>query len=44
MRTLDFDHIDHVYILSGYTVLRKGIDGLCHLVESSICLEDGRFQ
>ena len=35
MRSLDFDRIDHVYIRPGYTDLRKGIDGLCLLVQSS---------
>ncbi len=39
MRSLDFDRIDHVYIRPGYTDLRKGIDGLCLLVQSSMKLD-----
>lgn len=39
MRALDFDRIDHVYIRCGYTDMRKGIDGLCRLVESSMHLD-----
>ncbi|WP_288147151.1 IS66 family insertion sequence element accessory protein TnpB [Thomasclavelia cocleata] len=39
MRALDFARIDHVYIRSEYTDLRKGIDGLRRLVESSMRLD-----
>ena len=39
MRSLDFNRIDHVYIRPGYTDLRKGIDGLCLLVQSSMKLD-----
>ncbi len=39
MRSLDFNRIDPVYIRPGYTDLRKGIDGLCLLVQSSMKLD-----
>ena len=39
MRVLDFDLIDHVYIRSGYTDLRKGIDGLCRLSKRIVSQE-----
>lgn len=39
MRTLDFDTIAHVYILSGYTDLCKSIDGLCRLIDLPMRLD-----
>jgi transposase len=39
MNILDYARIDHVYLLPGYTDMRKGIDGLSYIVSSQMNLD-----
>lgn len=36
---IDIDSIDNIYIVSGVTDLRKGIDGYAHIVQDSLKLD-----
>ena len=33
MRSLDYSKVDRVYLKPGFTDMRKGIDGLCLIIE-----------
>ena len=35
MKRLDFSGIDKVYLITGFTDMRKGIDGLAHIVAAN---------
>lgn len=39
MRSLDYTKIDKVYLKAGFTDMRKGIDGLCMIIQSSMKLD-----
>lgn len=39
MKSLDLSQIDHIYIAAGYTDMRKGIDGLCMIIQSQLKLD-----
>ena len=39
MRSLDYSKIDRVYLKPGFTDMRKGIDGLCLIIEQSMQLD-----
>ena len=39
MRSLDYSKIDRVYLKPGFTDMRRGIDGLCLIIEQSMQLD-----
>lgn len=39
MRSLDYSKVDRVYLKPGFTDMRKGIDGLCLIIEQSMQLD-----
>lgn len=39
MNAIDYARIDRVYLKAGYTDMRKGIDGLCMIIQASMKLD-----